>query len=115
MEIPESFKSKIADTFYKTPMEVRPITETADSEGGVKKVPGAATASFYGNAQPVSAQLMQTLLGQNIEAEIKITAPADTAVTTGNLIAIGSEIYEATDCKNYDSHAEILVRRWRQP
>ena len=113
MEIPASFKNKIAGVFYKTRIEVRPITEVADSEGGVKKAPGATSSIFYGNAQPVSAQLAQSLLGQNIEAEIKITAPETATATTGTLLALGSEIYEVTDYKRYDSHAEILARRWK--
>lgn len=113
MEIPASFKNKIAGVFYKTRIEVRPITEVADSEGGVKKAPGATSSIFYGNAQPVSAQLAQSLLGQNIEAEIKITAPETAPVATGTLLALKDEMYEVTDCKRYDSHTEILARRWK--
>lgn len=115
MEIPESFKTRINSTFYTTPIQITAIATIVDTEGGETKGPGETLATMNGNVQPVGAELQQTLLGQGIEAELKITAPAEIPAETGNLLIIKSETYEITNAKVYDSHAEILARRWKQP
>lgn len=115
MEIPESFKAAFNARFYNTEITVRSITTATDAEGGEKKVAGAAEETTYGNAQPVSAELSQTLLGQGIQAELKITAPATITADKGKLIGIGTDIYEVVDFKRFESHAELLAKRWVAP
>lgn len=115
MDIPESFKATISATFYNTELKVRSVTVETDTEGGEKKVAGAVEETTNGNVAPVSAELSQTMLGQNIVAELKITAPDTIQAEKGKLLEIDSEIYEIVDFKRYASHAEMLVKRWRKP
>lgn len=115
MEIPAYFKTKIASVFYTKPMALCALTEVADAEGGVRKVPGQAGPTFYGNIQPISAELRQSLLGQGIEADFKVTAPDTVIAKSGDLLQIGLGIYELADYKRYDSHVEMLARIWDQP
>lgn len=115
MEIPESFKQAIKDTFYNSELKIRSITIETDAEGGQKKVPGTVESLTVGNVAPVSAELSQTMLGQNIVAEFKITAPDDIAAEKGKLIEVAGEVYEVVDFKRYESHAELLVKRWVAP
>lgn len=115
MEIPESFKKAFNDHFYNTELKVRAITIATDAEGGQKKVAGEVESTTAGNVAPVSAELQQTMLGQNIEAELKITAPEDIAADKGSLLEIENVVYEVVDLKRYESHAELLAKRWVAP
>ena len=55
------------------------------------------------------------MLGQDIIAELKITAPDNIQADKGKLIEAKGEVYEIVDFKRYESHAEMLVKRWRKP
>lgn len=115
MDIPASFKQAISSQFYNTEIKVRSITIVTDAEGGEKKTAGKVEETTAGNVAPVSAELSQTMLGQNIVAELKITAPEDIQADKGKLIEIANEVYEIVDFKRYESHAEILAKRWVAP
>lgn len=115
MDIPESFKATIRATFYNSELKVRSVTTQTDAEGGEQKVAGPVEETTTGNIAPVSAELSQTMLGQDIIAELKITAPDNIQADKGKLIEAKGEIYEIVDFKRYESHAEMLVKRWRKP
>lgn len=115
MEIPESFKSAIAKTFYNRELKIRKITTATDAEGGVKKVAGAIETTTSANIAPISAALQQSLLGQDITAEYKITTADNINAEKGSLAEIDAEIYEIVDFKRYESHAELLAKRWVAP
>ena len=115
MEIPEYFKRAINGTFYNTELKVREITTATDAEGGEKKVASAVLETTAGNVAPISAELQQTMLGQDIIAEYKITAPETTVARKGSLVEFGGEVYEVVDLKRYESHAELLAKRWIAP
>ena len=115
MDIPESFKATISATFYNTELKVRSVTTEKDAEGGEQKVAGPVEETTTGNVAPVSAELSQTMLGQNIVAELKITAPDTIQADKGKLLEVKGEVYEIVDFKRYESHAEMLVKRWRKP
>lgn len=115
MDIPESFKATISRQFYNTELKIREIEITADAEGGEKKTAGKIVETTAGNVAPVSAELSQTMLGQNIVAELKITAPVDIQADKGGLVELKGEVYEIVDFKRYESHAELLAKRWVAP
>lgn len=115
MEIPASFTTALANRFYTTEVSVVAITTTTDTEGGVKKSAGAVSQTIKANVQPVSAELRNALIGEQVEAEYKITAPTTISTDKGGLITFGSNTYEVIDCKKYDSHAELLAKRWVAP
>ena len=115
MEIPESFKKAFEKRFYNSELKLRSIQIVTDAEGGEVKTAGAVESTTVGNIAPVSAELSQTMLGQDIVAELKITAPDDIATDKGKLIEAQGVVYEVVDFKRYESHAEILVKRWVAP
>ena len=115
MEIPASFKKAFNERFYNTELKIRSITIVTDAEGGEKKTAGKVEQTTAGNVAPVSAELAQTMLGQNITAELKITAPDDIQAGKGKLVEIANEVYEIVDFKKYESHAELLAKRWIAP
>ena len=115
MEIPASFKTAIASKLYTDTIQVMVQEEQLDAEGGAKRVATTAGEPIQANAQPVDDELRKTLLGDNIEAEYKITAPPEIEAGKGTLIDYAGEIYEVVDFKRYDSHAELLAKRWVKP
>ena len=116
MEIPASFQTAIASKLYTDTITVREQTEQLDAEGGAKRVVTTATGAEYSaNVQPLDAELRKALLGESMDAEYRITAPADIAAEKGTLIEYNGNIYEVVDFKRYDSHAELLAKRWVAP
>ena len=115
MEIPASFQTAIASKMYTDTITPMQQTEQADTEGGVKRVATTAGTPVNVNAQPIGDELRQSLLGESIEADYKITAPADIPVDKGSLVSYQNSTYEVVDFKQYDSHAEMLIKRWVQP
>lgn len=115
MEIPASFQTAIASKLYTDTIKVMAQEEQLDAEGGAKRVATTASEPIMANVQPVSDELRKALLGDNIEAEYKITAPSETTADKGTLIEFSGEIYEVVDFKRYDSHAELLAKRWVKP
>lgn len=115
MEIPQSFRQAIASRLYTdtiTPMEQ---TEELDAEGGSQRVATTAGEPIPANAQPISDEMRKALLGDTAEAEYKITTPPEIAVDKGSLIDYAGNTYVVVDFKRYDSHAELLAKRWTQP
>lgn len=115
MEIPASFKTAIASKLYTDTIQVMVQEEQLDAEGGAKRVATTAGEPIKANAQPVDDELRKTLLGDNIEAEYKITTPPEIGAGKGTLIQMDGETYEVVDFKKYDSHAELLAKRWVKP
>lgn len=116
MEIPASFQSAIASNFYTDSMTIMEQQEVLDDEGGAKRSAIKAAGSPIGvNAQPLDAELRKALLGESMDAEYRITAPPDIDADKGTLIELDSNTYEVVDFKRYDSHAELLAKRWVAP
>lgn len=115
MEIPASFQTAIASKLYTDTIKVMVQTEQLDAEGGAKRVATTAGEPIAANAQPVDDELRKALLGDNIEAEYKITTLPDIEAGKGTLIEYAGEVYEVLDFKRYDSHAELLAKRWVAP
>lgn len=115
MEIPASFKQAISSALYTDTIKVMAQTEQLDAEGGAKRVAGQAGDPIPANAQPIDAELRKALLGESIDAEYRITTQPDITAGKGSLIELGGEVYEVVDFKPYDSHAEMLAKRWVAP
>ena len=115
MEIPVSFKTAIANNLYTDTIQVMVQEEQLDAEGGAKRAATTAGEPIAANVQPVGDELRKALLGENIEAEYKITTLPEIAAGKGSLIQYAGENYEVVDFKPYDSHAELLVKRWVAP
>lgn len=115
MEIPASFKTAIAKELYTDTIQVMAQEEQLDAEGGAKRVATTVGEPIKANAQPVGDELRKALLGDNIEAEYKITTPPEIGADKGTLIQMNGETYEVVDFKEYDSHAELLIKRSEKP
>lgn len=115
MEIPASFKAAVAKEFYTDTIKVMAQTEELDAEGGAKRVAGKGGDPIKANAQPLDDELRKALLGESIEAEYRITTEPEIAAGKGSLIDLDGNTYEVVDFKKFDSHAELLVKRWVAP
>lgn len=115
MEIPASFQTAIASKLYTDTITVMAQTEQLDAEGGAQRVAVAAGDPIQANAQPLDDELRKALLGESMEAEYRITTKPDIAADKGSLIEYAGNIYEVVDFKRYDSHAELLAKRWTAP
>lgn len=115
MEIPASFQTAIASKFYTDTITPMAQEEQLDAEGGAQRVATAAGEPVPANAQPLDAELRKALLGDAAEAEYKITTPPGIPVDKGALIQYAGQIHKVVDFKQYDSHAELLTKRWTLP
>lgn len=115
MEIPASFQTAIASKFYTDTITPMAQVEKLDAEGGAQRVATTAGEPVPANAQPIDAELRKALIGDTTEAEYKITTPPNVPVEKGALIEYAGEIHKVVDFKKYDSHAELLTRRWTLP
>lgn len=115
MEIPASFQTAIANRFYTDTITPMAQTTQLDAEGGAQRVTTTAGDPVPANAQPIDAELRKSLLGDATEAEYKITTPPNVPIEKGSLIQYAGATHKVVDFKNYDSHAELLTRRWTAP
>lgn len=115
MEIPASFKTAIANNLYTDTIQVLAQTEQLDAEGGAQRVAGAAGDPIKANAQPLDYEMRKALLGDSVDAEYRITTLPEIEADKGTLIQMDGNVYEIVDFKRYDSHAEILAKRWVKP
>ena len=115
MEIPASFQTAIANRLYTDTIKVATQTEQLDAEGGAQRVVTALGDAINANVQPLSDELRKALLGDAVDAEYRITTAPGIEADKGSLIQYAGEIYKVVDFKRYDSHAELLAKRWVQP
>lgn len=115
MEIPVSFRTAIASKFYTDTIAVMVQTEQLDAEGGAKRVATTEGEPIAANVQPVDDELRKAMLGENIEAEYRITTLPEIEAGKGALIKYADEIYEVVESKKFDSHTELLAKRWVAP
>lgn len=112
MEVPTSFKTNIAKTFFTKQVEKLNWSETTDAEGGANKSVTGVAFAFNANVQPLTTAERVELNGLNIQADIRVTCPEDTDVKTGARIRTGGKDYEVVESLPLDSHRRILARRW---
>ena len=115
MEIPASFQTAIASKFYTDTITPMAQVEKLDAEGGAQRVATTAGEPVLANAQPIDAELRKALIGDTTEAEFKITTPPNVPVDKGALMEYAGGIHKVVDFKKYDSHAELLTRKWTLP
>ena len=110
MNIPESFKKVIADTFYDKKLELW-------TEGTIRDVEGAVIANgkkdkvtdFIGNFQFQTREKIQQEYGQEIDAEAIITCDFIDA-EIGNIVVYNNKDYIIRSSIKCDSHMTILVK-----
>lgn len=109
MNIPETFKQAIADTFYDKDIEIWTEGTIKDDEGAtigngkLKKID-----SFKGNFQFSTREYIQQEYGKEIEANAIVTCDK-TIAEIGNILVYNDKEYEIKSLVPSDSHITILV------
>lgn len=109
MNIPETFKQAIADTFYDKDIEIWTSGTIKDDEGAVigngklNKVD-----SFKGNFQFSTREYIQQEYGKEIEANAIVTCNK-TVAEIGNILVYNNADYAIKSLIIGDSHTTILV------
>lgn len=109
MNIPETFKQAIADTFYDKDIEIWTSGTIKDDEGAVigdgklEKID-----SFKGNFQFSTREYIQQEYGREIEANAIVTCDKANA-EIGNILVYNDKEYEIKSLVPSDSHITILV------
>lgn len=109
MNIPETFKQAIADTFYDKDIEIWTSGTIKDDEGAVigdgklEKID-----SFKGNFQFSTREYIQQEYGREIEANAIVTCDKANA-EIGNILVCNDKEYEIKSLVPSDSHITILV------
>ena len=109
MNIPETFKQAIADTFYDKDIEIWTSGTIKDDEGSIvgdgklEKID-----SFKGNFQFSTREYIQQEYGKEIEANAIVTCDK-TVAEIGNILIYNNKGYEIKSLVPSDSHITILV------
>lgn len=109
MNIPETFKQAIADTFYDKDIEIWILGTIKDDEGSIvgngklEKID-----SFKGNFQFSTREYIQQEYGKEIEANAIVTCDK-TVAEIGNILVYNDKEYEIKSLVPSDSHITILV------
>ena len=109
MNIPETFKQAIADTFYDKDIEIWTSGTIKDDEGSiVGNGKLEKTYSFKGNFQFSTREYIQQEYGKEIEANAIVTCDK-TVAEIGNILIYNDKEYEIKSLVPSDSHITILV------
>lgn len=109
MQIPETFKQTIADTFYDKDIEIWTSGIIKDDEGSVigdgklEKID-----SFKGNFQFKTKEYIQQEYGKELEANAIVTCN-ETKAEIGNILVYNDSDYEIRGLIPSDSHITLLV------
>ena len=109
MNIPETFKQAIADTFYDKDIEIWTEGTIKDDEGSVVgngKLEKIDT--FKGNFQFSTREYIQQEYGKEIEANAIVTCDK-TVAEIDNILVYNDKEYTIKSLVPYDSHITILV------
>lgn len=110
MRIPNSFKTKIADTFYDKSIKILNYTEVVDDEGWADASASTVSETFLGNVRFDNLAQIQQDYGLDEEIDIVITTDED--VSLGSILEYGGVEYRVTNSIPYDSHNLIMARKW---
>ena len=109
MQIPDSFKEKIADTFYDNTISTYSSEEVVDDEGDAK-IGTTALSTFEGNVNFSDLAKIQEDYGLTDKIDISITTDED--VDTGSIIGYDDITYMVVKSIPFDSHNLIVGKKW---
>lgn len=109
MQIPETFKQVIADTYYDKDIEIWTSGTIKDDEGSVVENGKLAKIdSFKGNFQFSTREYIQQEYGKEIEANAIVTCN-ETKAEIGNILVYDNKEYIIKSLVPSDSHITLLV------
>ncbi len=115
MEIPESFKRAIADTFYDKKIYVLSKKESMDCEGDYIVEKNENVYNFMGNVSFSNFKAIKEEYGLEYDIDIVITTSLDhkEKINLSTLILYDGKTYEITDKFLKDSHLMLVGALWK--
>lgn len=110
MRIPNSFKSKIKDTFYDKSIKLLNSEETVDDEGWGDTSSLTEIKTFLGNVRFDNLAQLQEDYGFKENIDIVITTDED--VSLGDILEYEGIEYRVNGAIPYDSHNLITGTKW---
>lgn len=110
MKIPNSFKTKIKETFYDKSIKLLSSEEVVDDEGMASISSLTEIKTFLGNARFDNLAQIQEDYGFDEKIDIVITT--DEVVSLGSLIEYEGVVYRVNEAIPYDSHNLIAGTKW---
>jgi hypothetical protein len=110
LRIPNSFKTKIADTFYDKEITLKSYSEVVDDEGWADAKASTEVKTFDGNVRFDNLAQIQEDFGLDEDVDIIITT--DEELELGNVIEYGGIEYRVISAIPYDSHNLIAGMKW---
>ena len=114
MEIPESFKRAIADTFYDKKIHALSKKESMDCEGDYIVEKNENVYNFMGNVSFSNFKAIKEEYGLEYDIDIVITTSLDhkEKINLSTLILYDDKTYEITDKFLKDSHMMLVGALW---
>lgn len=114
MEIPESFKRAIADTFYDKKIYVLSKKESMDCEGDYIVEKNENVYNFMGNVSFSNFKAIKEEYGIDCDIDIVITTSLEhkEKIDLSTLIVYNGKTYEITDKFLKDSHMMLVGALW---
>lgn len=110
MRIPNSFKTKIAETFYDKNIKILSKTNSVDEEGWSGDISSTEVSNFYGNVR--FNNLAELREDYGIKEDIDIVITTDSTVELGDILEYGGVEYRVVNAIPYDSHNLIFAKKW---
>lgn len=109
MRIPNSFKQKIADTFYDKDVVLYTTSEVVDDEGWAR-MEESEVSSFVGNVRFDNLAQLQEDYGLKEVVDIAISTHED--IQVGSVLKYGDVLYKVNKAIPFDSHNLIVASIW---
>ncbi len=110
MRIPNSFKTKIKDTFYDKAVIVLDKTSSVDDEGWAGEESTTEVGTILGNVRFDRLAEVQEEYG--IDEQVDFTMTTDEDVDTGTIVEYEGIEYRVINSVPYDSHNLVIGTKW---
>jgi hypothetical protein len=112
LRINQSFRDKIAETFYDKTLSLYSVGETVDAEGFARQEATETETTFTGNVRFDNFDEVQKDFG--LDDKIDMTCTTGTEVSSGSIIGYDGRTYKVLKCVPYDSHYMLIAQVWLQ-
>lgn len=109
MQIPDDFKSVIADTFYDKTITLYTVEEVVDEEGWAR-MSETESDSFVGSVSFSELAKVQEEYGLREAIDMVVSTHED--VSVGSVLGYGDHLYKVVSAIPFDSHYLILAKKW---
>lgn len=110
MKIPDSFKNKIANTFYDKELTLYSVQSLVDDEGFARDDAIQVSSTFKGNVRFDKLDRIQQDFGLQETIDMVVTTNDD--IPENSVIGYLGKAYKAMRVIKYDSHNYIIAKIW---